>query len=86
MLVYFINSESNAAGHRTAEDCGVVPNTASVVTTNDGDDTDDATVTIQCPALTITKEPDAGDVPLFPPLPHALRPMAGAGRTPWPVR
>lgn len=45
-----------------AEDCGVVDNTAYVTTTNDGSDSDSASVTIQCPDVTVTKTAVASPV------------------------
>jgi len=54
----------------TAASCGTVDNTASVTTSNDGSDTDDASVTVQCPNVTVLKtadddEIDAGDTAAF---------------------
>ena len=39
----------------TAASCGTVNNTASVTTSNDGSDSDDASITVQCPAIQIVK-------------------------------
>ncbi len=41
-----------------AADCGVVNNTASVATTNDGSDQSSASVTIQCPDVSVVKTAD----------------------------
>ena len=54
----------------TSASCGVVDNTASVVAGNDGSDSDDATVTVQCPDVTVVKTADnspinAGDTAAF---------------------
>ncbi len=43
----------------TREDCGVVDNTATVTTTNDGSDSASASLTVVCPVLTLDKENDA---------------------------
>lgn len=45
-----------------ATDCGTVNNSASVVTSNDGSDTDPASVEVQCPDVTVSKTPDGGSV------------------------
>jgi uncharacterized repeat protein (TIGR01451 family) len=39
----------------TSATCGTVDNTASVTTSNDGSDTDDASVTVNCPEIQIVK-------------------------------
>jgi uncharacterized repeat protein (TIGR01451 family) len=44
----------------TAATCGLVSNTASVATGNDGSDTDSASVTVNCPNISIVKTPDGG--------------------------
>ena len=47
----------------TAASCSVVDNTASVTTSNDGSDSDDASVTVLCPDVAVTKTADpAGPV------------------------
>jgi len=53
-----------------AADCGLVTNTASVSTTNDGSDSDGATVVVQCPDVSVVKTADnspisAGDTAAF---------------------
>ena len=45
-----------------ATDCAVISNTANVSTSNDGTDSATATVTVQCPDVTVVKTPDAGQV------------------------
>ena len=42
--------------------CGTVSNTADVITSNDGSDSDDASVVVNCPALKVTKTADAASV------------------------
>jgi uncharacterized repeat protein (TIGR01451 family) len=54
----------------TSATCGTVDNTASVTTSNDGSDSDDASVTVTCPNVTVLKtadddEIDAGDTAAF---------------------
>jgi uncharacterized repeat protein (TIGR01451 family) len=49
-------------GTTDSADCGVVNNTAVVTTGNDGGDDDIASVTVQCPDVTVVKTPDAGTV------------------------
>src|SRR5439155_15424700 len=49
-------------GTTDAADCGTVNNTASVATTNDGTDSDSASVVVQCPDVKVTKTPDQGSV------------------------
>jgi uncharacterized repeat protein (TIGR01451 family) len=54
----------------TSASCGVIDNTASVVAGNDGSDSDDASVTVQCPDVTVVKTADktpinAGDTAAF---------------------
>ena len=49
------------SGPTDAADCGVVSNSAHVATSNDGSDDDSATVTVGCPDIKVTKEPDQGD-------------------------
>ncbi|MFL5725157.1 MAG: isopeptide-forming domain-containing fimbrial protein [Chloroflexota bacterium] len=49
-------------GLTDAADCGVVSNTANVTTGNDGSDSATATVTVNCPDVTVAKTPDAGSV------------------------
>jgi uncharacterized repeat protein (TIGR01451 family) len=46
----------------TAASCGVVDNTANVTTSNDGSDSDDASITVDCPSIDIEKKADAGTV------------------------
>ena len=46
----------------TSATCGVVSNTASVDTDNDGSDEDTATVTVQCPDVTVVKLADADPI------------------------
>jgi uncharacterized repeat protein (TIGR01451 family)/fimbrial isopeptide formation D2 family protein len=43
-------------------DCPSVTNSATVTTGNDGSSTDDATVTVNCPDVTVVKTPDGGTV------------------------
>jgi uncharacterized repeat protein (TIGR01451 family) len=43
----------------TAESCGTVDNTASVTTTNDGSDSADASITVDCPDVFVAKTADA---------------------------
>jgi uncharacterized repeat protein (TIGR01451 family) len=43
----------------TADSCGTVDNTASVTTTNDGSDSADASITVDCPDVFVTKTADA---------------------------
>src|SRR5207245_216868 len=43
-------------------DCGTISNTASVSTSNDGTDSDGASVVVQCPDIKVTKTPDQGSV------------------------
>ena len=49
-------------GTTDAADCGTVSNTASVSTTNDGTDSDGASVVVNCPDVKVTKTPDGGSV------------------------
>ena len=53
---------AHISGPTDPADCGVVSNTASVSTSNDGTDQATATVTVQCPDVTVVKTPDGGDV------------------------
>jgi uncharacterized repeat protein (TIGR01451 family) len=46
----------------TAATCGVVDNTANVTTSNDGSDSDEASVTVDCPKIDIEKKADAATV------------------------
>jgi uncharacterized repeat protein (TIGR01451 family) len=46
----------------TAATCGVVDNTAGMTTSNDGSDSDEASVTVDCPSIDIEKKADAGTV------------------------
>src|SRR5437588_355129 len=46
----------------TKATCGTVDNTASVTTTNDGHASDDASVTVLCPAIDVAKVADQGTV------------------------
>jgi uncharacterized repeat protein (TIGR01451 family) len=45
----------------TAADCGTVNNTADVSSTNDGEDSDSASVEVDCPDIKVTKTPDEPD-------------------------
>jgi len=49
-------------GTTDAADCGTVSNTANVATTNDGTDSDGASVVVQCPDIKVTKTPDGASV------------------------
>ena len=54
----------------TSASCASIDNTASVTTLNDGEDTDDATVTVLCPDVTVLKTADdspinAGDTAAY---------------------
>ena len=49
-------------GTTDAADCGTVNNTGAVSTTNDGTDSDPASVVVQCPDVTVAKTPDGGSV------------------------
>ena len=46
----------------TAATCGAVDNTASVTTSNDGSDSDSASVTVDCPNVTVLKTADQGTI------------------------
>ena len=55
------------SGETDAEDCGVIPNTASAVASNEpanvlANNTDSASITVDCPAVVITKTADAPSV------------------------
>ena len=57
-------------GMTDAADCGTVKNTAAVATSNDGSDSDGASVVVTCPDIKVTKTPDgagvnAGDTATF---------------------
>ena len=52
----------HVSGPTDAADCGTVSNTASVATTNDGTDSDGASVVVNCPDIKVTKTPDGGSV------------------------
>jgi uncharacterized repeat protein (TIGR01451 family) len=52
----------HVSGTTNAADCGVVSNTASVSTSNDGTDQATATVTVQCPDVRVTKTPDGAGI------------------------
>jgi uncharacterized repeat protein (TIGR01451 family) len=52
----------HVSGTTNAADCGVISNTASVSTSNDGTDQDGANVTVDCPDVKVTKTPDGGSV------------------------
>jgi len=54
------SSSVHVSGITDAADCGVVENTASFTTTNDGEGTATATLTVQCPNLVIAKTPNNG--------------------------
>jgi uncharacterized repeat protein (TIGR01451 family) len=49
------------SGTTDAADCGVVSNSAHVATSNDGSGDSSANVTVRCPDVKVTKEPDQGD-------------------------
>ena len=46
----------------TAATCGSVDNTANVTTSNDGSDSDNATITVNCPNVTVLKTADQGTI------------------------
>ena len=46
----------------TAATCGSVDNTANVTTSNDGSDSDNASVTVNCPNVTVLKTADQGTI------------------------
>jgi uncharacterized repeat protein (TIGR01451 family) len=46
----------------TAATCGSVDNTANVTTSNDGSDSDNASVTVNCPNVTVLKTADKGTI------------------------
>jgi uncharacterized repeat protein (TIGR01451 family) len=46
----------------TAATCGSVDNTANVTTSNDGSDSDTASVTVNCPNVTVLKTADQGTI------------------------
>lgn len=48
----------HVSGVTDAADCGTVTNTATVSTGNDGTDSDDASVTVQCPDVLVLKTAD----------------------------
>jgi uncharacterized repeat protein (TIGR01451 family) len=50
------------AGPTDPADCGTITNTAIVTTSNDGGDTDLASVGVQCPDVTVSKTPDGGAI------------------------
>ncbi|HEV8546054.1 MAG TPA: hypothetical protein VGQ64_07150 [Candidatus Limnocylindrales bacterium] len=52
----------HVSGPTDAADCGTVSNTASVATSNDGTDSDGASVVVNCPDIEVTKTPDGGSV------------------------
>jgi uncharacterized repeat protein (TIGR01451 family) len=52
----------HVAGPTDAADCGTIINTAIVTTSNDGGDSDGASVTVQCPDVTASKTPDGGAI------------------------
>ncbi|HLM18901.1 MAG TPA: DUF11 domain-containing protein, partial [Acidimicrobiia bacterium] len=43
----------------TAASCGTIDNTGTVATSNDGSDSDSASVAVQCPDIAVSKAPDA---------------------------
>ena len=45
-----------------ASDCGAIDNTATVTTGNDGQDSDDASVTVQCPDVSVVKTADKSPI------------------------
>ena len=49
-------------GMTDAADCGTVNNTAAVATSNDGSDSDGASVVVNCPDIKVTKTPDGGKI------------------------
>jgi fimbrial isopeptide formation D2 family protein/uncharacterized repeat protein (TIGR01451 family) len=54
------SSSVHISGLTDAADCGPVDNTASFTTTNDGQGTASASLTVNCPDLEIAKTPDNG--------------------------
>ncbi|HEY6680613.1 MAG TPA: DUF11 domain-containing protein [Actinomycetota bacterium] len=46
----------------TAATCGSVDNTANVTTSNDGSDSDNASITVNCPNVTVLKTADQGTI------------------------
>jgi fimbrial isopeptide formation D2 family protein/uncharacterized repeat protein (TIGR01451 family) len=54
------SSSVHISGLTDAADCGPIDNTASFTTTNDGQGTASASLTVNCPDLNIQKTPDAG--------------------------
>ncbi len=46
----------------TAASCGSVDNTADVTTSNDGSDSDSASITVNCPNVTVLKTADQGTI------------------------
>jgi uncharacterized repeat protein (TIGR01451 family)/fimbrial isopeptide formation D2 family protein len=57
-----VSSSVHVSGITDAADCGVVENTASFTTTNDGQGSATAELTVRCPDLVISKTPDNGFV------------------------
>jgi uncharacterized repeat protein (TIGR01451 family) len=54
-----LSKSAHITSPTTAESCGDVNNTASVTTSNDGSDSDSATITVNCPDVFVTKTADA---------------------------
>jgi uncharacterized repeat protein (TIGR01451 family) len=50
------SSSAHVTAPTTAANCGTVPNTATVTTTNDGGDEDSASTKIECPDVTVLKK------------------------------
>ncbi|HVL53276.1 MAG TPA: DUF11 domain-containing protein, partial [Vitreimonas sp.] len=46
----------------TAASCDTINNTGNITSTNDGSDSDSASVVVQCPDVKVTKTPDGGSV------------------------
>ncbi len=56
------SSSVHVSAPTTADNCGVVPNTATASAANDGSDSDDAQTEILCPDVTVTKTAVTGTV------------------------
>jgi len=54
-----LSKSAHITSPTTADSCGDVNNTASVTTSNDGSDSDSATITVNCPDVFVTKTADA---------------------------
>ena len=61
-----LNAGASSSVHVVATtdkgDCGEVDNTASVTTSNDGSDSDSASVDVRCAAIDVDKTADAASV------------------------